>query len=383
MGMKRHGRSAFAVGLMLSACAFAGDVPPVYRATTEQRALAATLRTPPMPAGRNVYPVLAGFADAPKLTPDETKVLCSRSTPSCLALVRQNLTAVRQVMARRASMVARVERVASYDIWWNTSEPDPDHLYVPPLSPVLLLWPTLAALRFADGDPAGGLATACTAAATLRRMHVSSNTLIDSMVTLGGASRAMHLSAELLAERPASVPVPQSCRIAFAAPEARDVDFRGAMAYEWRFIGRGLANEGLDGTEYAIVAPFALLASDRAAAAMLDDETFPDTAFEVASPSPGEVAHLPELATARKASEEMARKYMARSADYVATIRIAGLALWLDDHPSGESLPRRLAAAPVGVLAKRIQPACDGLCLAMTDRDTLTPGQTWPVKAAR
>jgi hypothetical protein len=357
--------------------AVAEDTLRAYEPTAEERRIGEGLALQPMPAGRNAYPSLELLREDPPLSRDDRVALCSAAVPSCLGHVRSGITTVRRVLEQHAAAVARTEDLARYDTWWNPSEPDPEKLQLAPVYLPLLYWPSLAAARFVDGDERAGLETACTQAATMRRLHTTANTLIDSMVTLASAQRAMHLAAEMLAAKAVTTPVPESCRTAMAQAEAGDVDFRAAMAFEWHVARAGLASAGASGHEYLGVDLYALMASERGRAAMLADEPLTEDLDDMA---PGRDASRDDpRATVRHGVGYIVRTYSARGAEYIATIRTAGLVLWLDDHPSSRPLQERIATAPEGLRSPRVQVACEGRCLTLASTNPAVPARTWPV----
>ncbi|QWT21041.1 hypothetical protein KPL74_03275 [Bacillus sp. NP157] len=412
---------------MLAGTATAADAPSeVYKPTAAQIALADQLRMPPQPPGRNAYPLLWSFdydlapgqvdaayeADRKKaaawaseayatfertdhlppfphsaasmaapfarVTREEYAALCGKETPSCLGHVRGHVADVRTILGKHAALLARVRSLASYDTWWNTMPADVA-LPMPRVQPALQFWTSAAALRVVDGDVVGGLDEACTAAGTFRRLRAHANTLVDAILAEAGARRGMHLVVEILAMAPAGVPVPQSCRDAVAAPTLADVDTRGMAAYEHQFLNRTSERSGMGGMDYAMVGFHAALASEATQRAMLDDAVLPDAVLAKVR------RDLPAMQGVESPKE--IREYLVsslngqvdREADYLSTIRIAGLALWLREHPSDKPLDARIAAAPAGSLAKRLTVACEGKCIEMSERWRPVQGKTWSV----
>ncbi|QWT21042.1 hypothetical protein KPL74_03280 [Bacillus sp. NP157] len=399
---------------MLAGTVMAADAPPQgYKPSAAQIALAGQLRMPPQPPGRNAYPLLWSFGfdlsttqvDAAykadraialrwtdgahaehertgawprfpyaaatvgkpsRSVPDgDYALLCGLAVSSCLDQVRARREAIRAVLVRNAVLLARVQSLAGYDTWWNTMPAD-SMLPVAGALPALKFWASAAALRFVDGDAVGGLDMACTAAATFRRLHAHANTVLDTAFTETGARSQVHLAAEMMAALPEGAQVPDACQVAMAPVVAADVDYRGAAAFEWAFAVRSNEVGGHPDDAFAVLGYIVALGGVPGQKAMLDDTAVPTV-------DPASVTFDQNYA-------DLLSGRIARGADYIATLRMGALALWLQAHPSHDPLERRLATAPVGALAKRLTVACAGHCLRMEHRsEGFASGRTWPI----
>jgi hypothetical protein len=419
-------RLAMAWALLALACGAAAADEPPYTPTAEQTALAEQLRMPAQPPGRNAYALLwsleyditpeqaeyalkadrdiaaawaarfwtkkapardvmsfpyaaAAFGNRfPAVSAADNVLLCSKSTPSCLDHVRSHAAAVHAVLSRHQRVTARVESLASYDIWWNTMPADP-MLPAAQVQAALKFWNTVAALRFVEGDPSAGLSTACTAAATFRRLHAHTNTQLDSLFAAAGARLNLQLATDMLSAMPAQSPLPEACRAAFAPVDVAEVNYQAAAAYEWLAAQRTATMTGGPGSEYGSEGWALAVGSDAVRRAILEDGQVPDTAVDMAPMDEGQVGNALPLADIRGGRIHNLGYLVDRRADYVATLRMAALMAWLHEHPSSLPLTERLAAAPVGVLAKRLSVGCQGGCLVMTERKPYVTGHTWPV----
>ncbi|KJV28885.1 hypothetical protein VI08_16475 [Luteibacter yeojuensis] len=316
-----------------TAAAVATDVAPSsYTPTPEQRALAAALPLLAPPPGRNVYPLLNTFGDE-SIGADERKVFCPADANSCLDHARKHEAAIRVVLDKHPVVLAKVESIANYDIWWNTNEPLFDAPLIPRITP-LQLWPADAALRFVGGDEVGGLSKACTAAATFRRMHAHTNTMIDHGATLLVAQRSMKLSMEMLAAKSPSTPVPAMCGQAFLPPTAADVDFRAAAGFEAAVSANMAQTQALPGMQYLNIGPLSALAGKDAQDAMLAGRALSAAAVDIAPFEPerlnGDGSLIPEL---RRQYVAYITQLMERSAGYVTLLRKGGDALQASKAP--------------------------------------------------
>jgi hypothetical protein len=404
----------------------AADEYKPYRPTTEQVALARTLQPPSQPPGHNAYPVAwslefdmtpaeaekayqadhavasdwarrrwadgaqgkwpsfpyAAAATAkrfPDVTAAEYALMCGKSTPSCLDAVRARRDDVRAVLKRHERLLARVLSLAGYDIWWNTMPPDP-LMPVARVQPALQLWNTAAALQFVDGDTSGGLASACTAAASFRRFQASANTQLDRVFMSAGARLNLQLATDMLAAMPTGAPLPAPCRQAFAAPTIDEVQFGGVAANEWVASQRAQEMAGGKGWEYISEGWALALGDEVTRRAAFEDIEVPATVLDRAPMDDAQIREGWPGASLREGRLANLNAFVDRAADYVATLRMASLMLWLHEHPSPQSLQARLSAAPLGPLAKRISVGCSGRCLVMTERKTYVVNRTWAVR---
>jgi hypothetical protein len=399
-----------------------------YVPTADQVALAGTLQMPPQPPGRNAYPWAwllefditsveaekayasdrAGASDwarrhwadvskgtwaafpyaaasdkrLPAVSEADNAMLCGKSTPSCLDAVRAHREDVRAVLKRHERLLARVKGLAGYDIWWNTMPPDP-LMPAARVQPALQLWNTAAALQFVDGDTSGGLASACTAAASFRRFQASANTHLDRVLMAAGARLNLQLATDMLAAMPISAPLPSTCRRTFAAPTLADIQYQGVAATEWMTSQRAEAMAGASGWEYLSEGWALALRDEATQRAVFEDAEVPAAALDHAPMDAAQFSEGWPAASLREGRLANLHDFVDRGADYIATLRMASLVLWLHQHPSPNPLPERLAAAPVGLLAKRVAVGCAGTCLLMSERKPYVLNRTWIVRPAQ
>jgi hypothetical protein len=143
---------------------------------------------------------------------------CS-SKPGCLAAVRADPEGVRATLAERASLLAGLDEIGTYDHLRtphrpNFAAPIPEYQQTGPLQLAR------AALRHVDGDRVGALDGLCRDLSGWRRLKGRSDSLVFEMVVLAWLQGGVQLAADLRAEAPAGEPLPSEC-IAALAPLAK------------------------------------------------------------------------------------------------------------------------------------------------------------------
>lgn len=185
-------------------------------------------------------PAAGRFADlAP--TPADMALFCDSSEASCLDKVRRDPAAYAGLIERNKVLLDRVVALSQYDHYRSglqrMAAPLPDFN-------LARLQVTRVAQRFVDGQVDRALADACRGVATWRRLGANSDSLLirmvgDAYATDGYAS----LFAEMLAELPATHPLPASCSQAFAEPEPDEVSVCRQMRGEFASVANGYRSQ--------------------------------------------------------------------------------------------------------------------------------------------
>jgi hypothetical protein len=180
----------------------------------------------PMAAIEARYPKL------PPLTADEKQLICRTRKDDWLSKVRAQRDDMAALLARQPTRLKKDMAFAQDDYEWNDLKPTVFAL--PPYGSTQNLWLTSAALDFADGRTAQALASVCTNALTMRRLHAHNNTLAGTMIAAARMQGAAGLFDHMLSELPLDQPLPESCHQAFAQPAPTDIDLSAGMQWELR-----------------------------------------------------------------------------------------------------------------------------------------------------
>lgn len=260
---------------------------------------------------------------------------CDASGVGCLQRVREQAAQVAQAHAGHAQLHARVDALATASHYRSVFPPDSPVTF-PPFQGLFERLPAHA-LAHVNGDSALALQGLCTDARTGRMLLARSDLLIAAMVGNALIERSAQLFAEILAELPASQPLPAGCRAVFAPPQVDELRLCSAMLGEMAFFREGLVMSRSDGSwmllderrTLARVAPlFAqgctdaraqLLAQDLPIAAVVPEGRWQCVANPVGC-AVSDIAHpaYPD--------------YFRRAQDAGATLRMSAALLWLRDQ---------------------------------------------------
>ena len=165
--------------------------------------------------------------------------LC-RSRENCLAKVRGDLAGYGKLVDQHAAWFARTEQATRADHLSNLFLSRVDM----PLPPFVSAYApaTLLAVRFARGDRRPAIAATCRLINDWRRLGAQSDLLIGWGVARGyGTHGYGRLLAQMLAEMPASEPLPAECTNAMALPVAAEISMCSAMRGEFGFMSHSIA----------------------------------------------------------------------------------------------------------------------------------------------
>ncbi|WP_181300137.1 hypothetical protein [Rhodanobacter sp. PCA2] len=164
-------------------------------------------------------------------------LLCAPREDDCLAKARAGGQPLRDLLARQAGRIAQIEAINNADVLWSDLPPD-TYMYtrLPAFTNTEDLLLTAAAVAFVDGRPTEALTAVCRQAASVRRLHAHTNSLVAAMVANAWMEADEHALAGMLRERPSAEPVSEACTQAFAAPAPLDVSLCAPMQYEFETI---------------------------------------------------------------------------------------------------------------------------------------------------
>lgn len=178
------------------------------------------------------------YADLTPLEQDWQK-FCNSRTADCLESVRADRAGYAALLARHARLVERSISLRQYGHYRSglplrNDVPLPRFQYA--IAPL-----TRHALDFVEGRQDAALAGVCEDAGAWRRIGGHSDSLIARMIGIAYATDGYgRLFAEMLAELPASHPLPSACSSAFAVPVLEDGLICDAMKGESKFIAEGM-----------------------------------------------------------------------------------------------------------------------------------------------
>ena len=167
----------------------------------------------------------------------------------CLAHVRQHQARLAEQETRLQALHAQVANLRDHGYYRNAfpyrmDAPFPAHLGSVPRAAL-----TYGAMLFDRGDVEGGLDAVCQVAAAWRPLVANSDSLVVSMVADRVHDNASRLFAGMLASQDPQAPLPESCRVAFAAPDVGEASICEAMKGEFRLVSAHLTTGGLAGGE--------------------------------------------------------------------------------------------------------------------------------------
>ena len=289
-----------------------------------------------------------GFQKRPSLTADENQLLCSNRDEDCLAKVRAQAVPLHALLARQSARLASLQALTGDDALWDDLSISPQ-TPLPGFGTAMKLLLTAPALDFVEGRQAQALDAICTQAATVRRLHAHTNSLVGAMVAVAWMDGIERELAGMLAALPPDQVTPSACTQAFAsitpadvslcAPMQREFDLAAvtaAMPVDPHRVGwftrlrlRGLIDPR--GVRRLIAPSFAWACRRDVLAAAFDDRPLSADGvqgvrydlFDAASNTMG-------LILARVAPLDYA-KYLQRNEDYAAGLRLTA---WLLQHRS-------------------------------------------------
>ena len=172
------------------------------------------------------------FTRYPPLTPDDNQLLCGNRGDNCLAKLRAQTPAVRELLAKQSGRLASMQALARDAVQWDDM-PASVTTPLPAFGPPMKLLLTAPALDFVEGRQAQALAATCTQAVTVRRLHAHTNSLVGAMVDVAWMEHIERELAGMLAELPPDQAIPAACTQAFAPVVTADVSLCAPMQREF------------------------------------------------------------------------------------------------------------------------------------------------------
>ena len=319
----------------------------------------------PGDAGAATYVSSLGsrFTRYAALTPDNSTLLCGIRGEDCLAKVRAQEPAVRELLARQSARVASLQGLAGDEVM-RDDMPASAYTPLPAFGPPMKLLLTVPALDFVEGRQAQALDAMCVQAVTVRRLHAHTNSLVGAMVDVAWMEHIEQELADMLAELPAGQAIPATCTEAFAPVVMADVSLCAPMQREFEFAAvtaampvernragwftrlrlRTLIDPA--GVRRLIAPSFAWFCRRDVSAAALDDRPLaadgvPGVRYDLFDA----VSNAVGLILARIAPPDYTQ-YLQRNQDYAAGLRLTA---WLLSNRDGAATAtdwqRRLASA--------------------------------------
>ena len=158
--------------------------------------------------------------------------MCQPREEDCLARVRSNPQATRELLAAYPRLLQRARLLEQKDSYRNEFPVTLDRPY-PNAGSVQDLRLSELALAWSEGDRSAALTGTCSNVAAWRRLRHGSDTLIFSMLAVAYINDGTALFARMLAELPPEEPVPRECSGAFAEIAAADVSICTEMTGEY------------------------------------------------------------------------------------------------------------------------------------------------------
>lgn len=178
--------------------------------------------------------VATQYPKRPVIGAADREQLCATHADDCLAKVRAEGRPLRDLLARQAARLAQIESVNTADALWDDLPPgDPMYAQLPGFANTEDLLLTATAVDFVDGRHAQALAAICRQAASVRRLHAHTNSLIAAMVANAWMEADERVLAGMLRELPSDQPIPDECMQAFAAPTQADISLCAPMQSEF------------------------------------------------------------------------------------------------------------------------------------------------------
>ena len=188
-------------------------------------------RIPEFEPGLNRYPAL-------EVGPADTRMFCRAREP-CLARVRTDLPAYRQLVETHDELIDRLARITTADHYRQAWPYSPVNVGITPAFGQMFHPATRHALRFAEGDTSGALEDACGALAGWRRIGANADaTIVRMMANAYAGEGYAGLVADMLAELPPGEPLPAACDAALAPPEHAELMLCNAIRGEFALVDR-------------------------------------------------------------------------------------------------------------------------------------------------
>lgn len=278
-----------------------------------------------------------------------------RCRPGCLAWVRAHAAQVEDGHRSHAALHQRIAALADAGHLRSPFVADP----ASPMPPFQYLFDRLPvhALAHVQGRTGEALQGVCTDVRTGRMLIAQGDTLMAAMLGAALVEHSTGLFAEMLAELPASHPVPAQCRIAFAAPAVEAISLCAPLHGEAAFLRRFLALSRTPGawlllderrTLARAALPSAQSCSPARARLLAEDLPVPATppprrGWDCLANPIG--CALVDIAPPTYTSQ------LRRAQDTGAALRLAGVLLWLREQPirSGADLQAALQHVPAAV----------------------------------
>lgn len=168
---------------------------------------------------------------------DDRALFCGESDDSCLARIRENPEAWRELIERHRTLLDRIDALSDYghiDQPWPYSMATHGAMRLPAEAGFAA---TRHALWFVDGRHEDALAATCDGISTWRRLGRNSDSLILRLLARSfAANQHGRVLAEMLAELPGDVPLPAACEAALAPPAAEQLSLCDATRGEFEII---------------------------------------------------------------------------------------------------------------------------------------------------
>lgn len=285
-----------------------------------------------------------------RLTGDEVRnKACSFREGDCLAKVRSNPKAYSRWRNDNAKLIERVEAIHGYDYYRNML---PARLDAPfPKFQYFTVLPTVRALDFVKGRTDAAVDMTCRDISMYRKLSKGTDSLIASMIDLGGIHASSRLLAEMLSELPVDFPLPESCKAATVVPSVEEISLCNAMRGEAAYSSSVISSTGAPGSLFgnraldafaplvydledtkAILAPtYAWACSQEAANDISDDKPLRTPQSKPFNKRFECVGNFVGCLLADIASP-LFDDYLHRSQDAGAQFKLLGTLLWLRDH---------------------------------------------------
>ncbi len=179
------------------------------------------------------------FARLPPIDPEARTLLCRLDRGHCLEHAQRHAPALRRLLAGQQARLARYRALHNDRMLWNLM-PASAGTPLPPFQPLQRTWLSATALAFLDGHETRAVASVCTNARMVRRLHAHTNSLIAAMVTANWMAADERLLAAMLGHLPAGSPLPASCRQAYAPVTVSDIDLCAPMQRVHHGMSRGV-----------------------------------------------------------------------------------------------------------------------------------------------
>ncbi|SFN52820.1 hypothetical protein [Dokdonella immobilis] len=279
----------------------------------------------------------------------DSAALCQMQEPGCLARVRMDPQATRNVLTAHARLVARAAQLEDFDFLRSEFQP----LAGMPIAyraSAQRLRLTALALAHVDGQREQALAGTCRNLAAWRRFGRDNPSLIYSMIAINQRDAALHLLAEMLARQEPGDAIPAECHAALAPVAADEVSLCAPMIGEFDFMeaslkqmqqpetGAGADRETSTSDDRALLADaqYRYWRAENATAwcaSAAQQAALEDHLLEQTEPAVGplECASNPVACILIRIAAPVYPDYQARLLDAAAHLRLAATLLWLKE----------------------------------------------------